>query len=166
VSLRAFRFAVLSSIVLCAPRALAQGAPANEPSAPPAPANPDNAAAITPPRLVHAEPAVIPDGEPLSEPVPVTLALTIDETGHVAEATVLAHFVDHDPARALAGWDAYLGAAPSGPFAPEARYNRALSLIRLGRNAEARTALEPFANGSYGGYRKDEASALLERIGE
>ncbi|HKO51636.1 MAG TPA: hypothetical protein VJV79_28195 [Polyangiaceae bacterium] len=75
-----------------------------------------------------------------------------------------AHFVDRDPARALAGWDAYLRAAPSGEFAPEARYNRALSLVRLGRVPEARSALEPFANGAYGGYRKTEASALLERL--
>jgi len=75
-----------------------------------------------------------------------------------------AHFVDHDPARALAAWDAYLSAAPTGQFAPEARYNRALSLVRLGRNQEARSALEPFANGAYGAYRKAEASALLERL--
>ncbi|HYQ41311.1 MAG TPA: hypothetical protein VER11_05075 [Polyangiaceae bacterium] len=75
-----------------------------------------------------------------------------------------AHFVDRDPARALAAWDAYLSAAPSGQFAPEARYNRALSLVRLGRNQEARSALEPFANGAYGAYRKAEASALLERL--
>jgi len=75
-----------------------------------------------------------------------------------------AHFVDHDPARALAAWDAYLSAAPNGSFAPEARYNRALSLVRLGRTGEARTALEPFANGAYGGYRQAEASALLQGI--
>ncbi|HEY3254559.1 MAG TPA: hypothetical protein VGJ91_11445 [Polyangiaceae bacterium] len=75
-----------------------------------------------------------------------------------------AHFVDRDPARALAAWDAYLGAAPNGEFAPEARYNRALSLVRLGRVQEARAALEPFASGAYGGYRKAEASALLAHI--
>ena len=76
-----------------------------------------------------------------------------------------AHFVERDPARALAAWDNYLNAAPNGEFAPEARYNRALSLVRLGRNQEARRALEPFANGAYGSYRKLEASALLDRIG-
>jgi len=76
-----------------------------------------------------------------------------------------AHFIDRDPARALAAWDAYLSAAPNGEFAPEARYNRALSLVRLGRVTEAKSALEPFANGAYGAYRKAEASALLERIG-
>jgi len=75
-----------------------------------------------------------------------------------------AHFVERDPARALAAWDAYLGAAPNGQFAPEARYNRALSLVRLGRTTEARSALEPFARGAYGGYRKAEANALLERL--
>jgi hypothetical protein len=75
-----------------------------------------------------------------------------------------AHFAEHDPSRALAAWDVYLGAAPNGEFAPEARYNRALCLVRLGRAQEARSALEPFANGAYGSYRKAEASALLERI--
>ncbi len=77
-----------------------------------------------------------------------------------------AHFVDHDPTRALAAWDAYLAAAPNGQLAPEARYNRALSLVRLGRTGEARAALTPFADGVYGGYRKAEASALLERLSE
>lgn len=77
-----------------------------------------------------------------------------------------AHFVDHDPARALAAWDAYLAAAPNGTFAPEARYNRALSLVRLSRNSEAKTALEPFASGVYGTYRQSEARALLDQLGD
>ena len=87
-----------------------------------------------------------------------------DPTLTLYRAAHAAHFVDRDPTRALAAWDAYLSAAPNGEFAPEARYNRALSLIRLGRSKEARSALMPFANGAYGGYRKAEASALLERI--
>jgi hypothetical protein len=99
----------------------------------------------------------LPARSPRTEPVDRALALY--------RAAHTAHFVDHDPARALVGWDAYLAAAPLGPFAPEARYNRALSLVRLGRLAEARAALEPFANGTLGGYRQDEANALLERLG-
>ncbi len=75
-----------------------------------------------------------------------------------------AHFVDGDPSSALRAWNAYLAAAPEGTFAPEARYNRAVTLVRLGRLAEARRALEPFARGAYGGYRSREAAALLEAI--
>lgn len=89
-----------------------------------------------------------------------------DPTLDLYRAAHTAHFVDHDPVRALAGWDAYLAAAPNGPFAPEARYNRALSLVRLGRTSEAQRALAPFADGTFGGYRKAEASALLERLSE
>jgi len=74
------------------------------------------------------------------------------------------HFVDRDPVRALAAWDRYLAAAPSGRFVPEARYNRALALIRAGRELEAKRELEAFANGTYGGYRRDEARALLDAI--
>ncbi len=70
------------------------------------------------------------------------------------------HFVEQDASRALAAWDAYLQLAPSGRFAPEARYNRALCLIRLGRRAEALDALRPFAHGAYGTYRMKEAQEL------
>jgi hypothetical protein len=76
-----------------------------------------------------------------------------------------AHFIEHDSGAALAGWDAYLAKAPGGRFALEARYNRALCLVRLDRNAEARTALEPFARGAFGAYRKREATELLEALG-
>jgi hypothetical protein len=75
-----------------------------------------------------------------------------------------AHFVDRDPAAALRAWDVYLAAAPDGPLAPEARYNRALALVRLGRRAEAREALAPFAAGAYGGYRAAEARALIDAL--
>lgn len=73
-----------------------------------------------------------------------------------------AHFVAREPARALAAWDAYLAKHPNGKLAPEARYNRAIALVRLGRVAEARAALTPFAEGRFGGYRQDEARALLD----
>ncbi|HYQ18333.1 MAG TPA: hypothetical protein VEQ58_21305, partial [Polyangiaceae bacterium] len=73
------------------------------------------------------------------------------------------HFVNHDYARALTGWEAYLKAAPGGRLATEARYNRAICLLRLGRDAEARQALEPFAAGKLG-YRQNEARELLEEL--
>jgi hypothetical protein len=72
------------------------------------------------------------------------------------------HFVDGAPARALAAWNEYLAAYPRGTFAPEARYNRALCLVRLSRHAEATRALHRFADAPPGSYRRQEAVALLE----
>ncbi len=74
------------------------------------------------------------------------------------------HFVARDPAAALAAWDAYLAQAPSTTLLPEAKYNRALCLVRLRREADAIEALTPFANGSFGNYRKREAAALLQAL--
>jgi hypothetical protein len=71
--------------------------------------------------------------------------------------------LNRDP-RALAAWDDYLRVAGEGPLAPEARYNRALCLVRLGRKAEAKAALAPFADGEYGTYRRTEAKALMEAL--
>lgn len=75
-----------------------------------------------------------------------------------------AAFRDHDDEGAVAAWDEYLRTNPMGRFVPEARWGRAAALVRLGRNAEARDALVPFARGDLGTYRKDEAKALLERL--
>ena len=98
-----------------------------------------------------------------ASPAPVSSATPDPNAALFAEAHRL-HFVDRDPVRALAAWDRYLAAAPSGRFVPEARYNRALALIRAGRELEAKRELEAFANGTYGGYRRDEARALLDAI--
>jgi hypothetical protein len=75
-----------------------------------------------------------------------------------------AAFRDHDDEGAVAAWDEYLRTNPMGRFVPEARWGRAAALVRLGRNAEARDALVPFARGDLGSYRKDEAKTLLERL--
>jgi hypothetical protein len=76
------------------------------------------------------------------------------------------HFHGGDPAVTLAAWDAYLAAEPAGRFAIDARYNRAILLVRLGRFAEARAALGPFARGEVepAGYRQTEAARLVERL--
>ncbi|HKU38394.1 MAG TPA: hypothetical protein VJR89_09615, partial [Polyangiales bacterium] len=71
--------------------------------------------------------------------------------------------LNRDP-RALAAWDDYLRVAEQGALAPEARYNRALCLIRLDRPLEAKQALRPFAEGAYGSFRQNEAKALLEAL--
>jgi hypothetical protein len=75
-----------------------------------------------------------------------------------------AHFVRKDPAVALAAWDRYLASAPAGALAVEARYNRAITLVRLGRTAEAIAQLRPFADGDYGPYRRAEARALVDAL--
>lgn len=122
-----------------------------EPSAPvDEPATSALAPSPSPTLSVHAAP------KPAAKPVDVD-ALYRD--AHEA------HFVKRDNTAALAAWDGYLAAAgPSGRFALEARYNRAITLVRLGRKAEAVTALRPFANGEYGGYRRDEAAQLLQTL--
>lgn len=78
------------------------------------------------------------------------------------------HFHGGDPALALAAWNAYLAAEPAGRFSVDARYNRALLLIRLRRYAEARAALVPFARGQVRpeGYRQHEAEQLVERLAQ
>ena len=76
-----------------------------------------------------------------------------------------AHFRARDFAAALRGWNAYLTEFPRGTFAVEARYNRAICLVRLGQKDEARRALTPFASGEVAhGYRQVEAKKLLEAL--
>jgi hypothetical protein len=73
------------------------------------------------------------------------------------------HFVERDYAQALGAWDRYL-ASGSGPLVLEARYNRAIALAHLGRREEATAALRQFADGERGGYRRQEALALIEAL--
>ncbi|HET9929649.1 MAG TPA: hypothetical protein VFQ35_03135 [Polyangiaceae bacterium] len=131
-------------------------------------------AAVEPPRAapsaVHV-PRVAPSAPPpAAEPAPAPVnpppapPEANDPAHELYRVAHQAHFVEHDFASALRAWDAYLAAAPSGRFAPEARYNRALCLVRLGRKDDAERALRPFAEGAYGTYRRDEAKALIEAL--
>lgn len=74
------------------------------------------------------------------------------------------HFKQGNPQSALAAYQSYLARYPSGRFVPEARYNSALNLLKLGRRDEARRQLEPFAEGRFGNYRQKEAAALLDAL--
>lgn len=155
--------------------------PAPPPKAKSAPRKPPpQRAPETPAPLENALPAPAPveqlAPEPSVRPAPARIltigprkpmkAAASDPAHELYRAAHEAHFVAHDCARALAGWDAYLRAAPSGQLAVEARYNRALCLVRLGRSEQARRALEPFARGAAGSYRQREAAGLLEVLGE
>lgn len=125
---------------------------------------------------VAPAPAPTPTPSGIAEPVAPTpapsgsavtaAAAARDAEGRLYQAAHDAHFVDRDPTRAIAAWDAYLARYPEGRFAPEAHYNRALMLIRAGRRDEGREALRPFADGRYGDYRRTESRALLEALGD
>ncbi|HEX3475633.1 MAG TPA: hypothetical protein VHT91_11455 [Kofleriaceae bacterium] len=153
---------------------------------PPQPPQP----AVVPPRPVHRpvpqpppQPAMSIDPRPVQPelpppeavpppPRPVTAPRPVVPPGRAAPVEVLyrraheLHFHGGDPAAALAAWNTYLAAEPDGRFAVEARYNRALVLVRLGRHGEARAALAPFARGEVApaGYRQAEAEQLVERL--
>ncbi len=90
-------------------------------------------------------------------------AVFSDADGDLYRSAHTKHFAERDYASALVAWDEYLQATPNGRLTLEARYNRSLCLLRLGREAEARTALEPFASGKLG-YREKEARELLEEL--
>ncbi len=133
-------------------------APDPDPDPDPEPQTPAPTAIAIPP-AIPPPPAATPT-PPVPPPTPTP---TDPHASLFAEAHTL-HFVTRDPTRALAAWDRYLAVAPDGRFALEARYNRALTLVRLGRNADASSALAPFAAGAFGGYRRDEAQKLLDAL--
>lgn len=149
------------------PESRAKPAAAAAPSAPAAAEQPrpePPAAEPEPPTPSPAKsaPLAAPSSSAVA-PAPSSSAAFRDTDGDLYRLAHEAHFKSHDYARALAGWDAYLRAAPGGRLATEARYNRAICLLRLGRDAEARRALAPFASG-FMGYRQNEARELLQEL--
>lgn len=75
-----------------------------------------------------------------------------------------AQFAQGDCAAAVAGYERYLREAPKGALVPEARFHRAVCLVRLGRHEQAERALRPFAEGRYGAYRQEDAQKLLNAL--
>lgn len=104
-----------------------------------------------------------PAEAPARSTAPVDDARTLRDLSLYGEAHD-AHFVDRDPERALLAWNRYLREMPRGRFATEARYNRALTLVRLGRYQDAKQALLPFADGAFGTYHQKDARALLDSL--
>ncbi|AKU96065.1 Proline-rich protein [Labilithrix luteola] len=142
-----------------APAAPAKVAPAPRESAHPATtalAAPTPPPAETTPTARTNEPSKPSTASSTAEPSDPNAAL-------FAEAHRV-HFVERDAARALTAWDAYLAADPNGRFVPEARYNRAIALIRLGRSAEAQNVLQSFAAGNFGDYHRSDARQLLDAL--
>ena len=100
-------------------------------------------------------PPVVPAADDAPAPGPS------DAEGDAYGRAHRAHFDERAPERALAAWDDYLRRFPRGAFEPEARFNRAICLVRLQRFAQAERALQSFADGALGGYRRAEAEQLL-----
>lgn len=118
------------------------------------------------PPVAAVEPEVAEEEEkPTKSSVPVASSKRKDaDPQELYRDAHQAHFQRGDCGAAITAYERYLGAAPRGRFAAEASYNRALCLIRVGRTSEARTALQPFAKGLHGGYRRAEAGALLDAL--
>lgn len=139
---------------------------------PPARTVKQRVAAVRPaPPELAAPPAVV-------APPPATPSVSASSIERAAEPALPAaapdlyrvahqlHFHGSDQLAALAAWDKYLASESSGRFAIEARYNRAMTLIKLRRYREALLALQPFAAGEImpAGYRQSEAKRLSERL--
>ncbi len=109
-------------------------------------------------------PVVPPEPPPMRRPVAVAPRAPSPPAGPDPEEIYgrahRAQFALHDYVAALAFWDAYL-ATGRGSLVLEARWNRAIALVRLGRREAAIGALAPFAAGENEGYRQEEAQALL-----
>jgi hypothetical protein len=157
-------------------------APAAAPPAPvvattPVPA-PARARPRAPSRVAHTEPplrapvfepAPLPaepglPAQPVAPPPPPPPAPAPDPELAAYRVAHEAHFRGGNAAAALRAWDAYLAAYPSGTLAVDARYSRALILIKLERWTEAASALQPFASAPAGSYRQAEAARLLAAL--
>ncbi len=116
--------------------------------APPVPKRKDNRRTQESARRAQAQPpGPVPDAE-----------LSAFRSAHSAQ------FGGASPAAAVEEYRRYLTVYPDGRFVPEARFNIALNLVRLGHWTQARDALSPFAAGAYGEYRRREAESLLRAI--
>jgi len=162
-----------------------KGKPEPAPASKPRPRAPAKPVVTAPPPVLAPAPALseqpqlgTPPAPPPSEGAPQQPSAPHATNATTARAPELdpadalyleahrAHFEQANYARALPAWEDYLRKAPSGRFALEARFNRAVCLIRLGRLSEARSALEPFADGRTGGYRQHEATELMDSLGQ
>lgn len=145
------------------------------PSIAPAPvasqAAPTASVALAPPRASSEAPsttatpnaAAAPTSTASAAPVASQDALAVDKADFEAAYRVHASGA---PSAAVTAWDDYLTKHPRGRFGPEARYARAVALVRSGQTAAARQALRPFADAAPGAYRRDDALRLLESLGD
>jgi len=101
--------------------------------------------------------------EPASEATPTEPELdpAIRAERELFETAHRLHFGGAGREAVLSAWDGYLSRYPAGRYAPEARYNRALTLVRLNQTEAAQAALEDLARR---GYRESDVRALLDAM--
>jgi hypothetical protein len=116
-----------------------------------------------PPRAAPAAPERAEPSEPKDEAAAAPGPERDGELSSFRAAHDL-HFKGDRPRDAIRAYAEYLREYPNGRFVPEARYNSALDQIKVGNDAAARDALEPFASGRFGGYRQKEARELLDAL--
>lgn len=115
------------------------------------------------PRPIVEPPTPVDAPTAVEQPLPSASRSRPDRADVIYELAHQAHFATHNFEEALPLWDAYLRDAPNGRFVPEAEYNRALCLVRLGRRADATVALERIASRA-NGYRAREAQQILDAL--
>jgi TolA-binding protein len=76
----------------------------------------------------------------------------------------VAHFQSHDFKKALRLWTDYVRRYPHGRFLPEAEFNRAVCLVRLGESTAARQALLKLVSSESPDHPKAQAERLLAEI--
>jgi FimV-like protein len=74
------------------------------------------------------------------------------------------HFHGNDPRAALHLWTRYLDRFPHGRFVPEAQFNRAVCLVRIGDTEAARRLLTQLASSPGSDSPKDQAEKLLAEL--
>jgi hypothetical protein len=116
-----------------------------------------------PPRAAPAASEPAEPSEPKDDPAAAREPARDGELSSFRAAHDL-HFKGDRPRDAIRAYAEYLREYPNGRFVPEARYNGALDQIKVGNDAAARDALEPFASGRFGGYRQKEARELLDAL--
>ncbi len=141
--------------------------PAIEEAAPAEPQPEEPTAQVLPPPIRRAASEISPHNE-------LIVSREQDEQKKRDEAEALAayklghdaHLGRGDCATAIGAYGSYLSRYPNGSFVLEARYNRAVCLVQVGQLEQAKSALRPFAEGTFGGYRKDQARALIDALSE